>query len=299
MVTSKKHSATLDALLPILFLGSAAAIQLTAASAFFRRAPDMTTILLAFLMTSGIYLLNRITDHEDKFNNLPRWQFFNGSYNRTYLWGFTSVLFIGSPVIFSLLLQQHRLALLFGMIAACGVIYSVKIIPSLSGKDLRLVSLKDIPILKNIIVCAIWAGSALLLAAVTNNISCFRPDVLTIFATFFICTLNSTVACDARDTEGDRMRDIRTLPVLIGPENTFRLLSVISAAGILGITTSGLTGMIGLPVVMFTSLCIIWAWLTTIPQYKGIIRVSKGKMEFLIDSHLILTPFGLGLFYFF
>lgn len=298
MVSNSKHSAAFDALLPILYLGSAAAIQLTAASAFFRCRPDLTTILLAFLMTSGIYLLNRITDREDKFNNLPRWQFFNGSSNRTFLWGFASAVFICSPVVSSLLLQQHKMALLFGVIAACGVFYSVKIIPMVSGRDLRLVSLKDIPILKNIIVCAIWGGSALLLAAVANDISGFRPDILTMIATFFICTLNSTIACDARDTEGDRMRDIRTLPVLIGPESTFRLLSVISAVGIFGIATFGLVGLIGLPVVMFTSLCIIWAWMSTIPQYKSVIKVSKSKMELLVDSHLVLAPIGLGLFYF-
>ncbi len=283
-----------NAIVPILFLGSAASIQIVATSLYFEKNSDLKLISFGFIITAGIYLLNRVLDKEDKFNNLPRWQFFNGSEIRTFFWVTSSVISLIAPIGYLVVVQKYDMALLFSLITAFGLVYSVKIIPSIFDHTIRWISLKDVPLLKNLIVCVIWAGSALMLVAVSNHIALTRSDVWVIFMTFFICNMNSTITSDARDIEGDKMRNIKTLPVLIGSANTGLFLMSVNIAGLAALTLLGIKQIIPPNLCIFSGLCILWAGISTIPQYTGFFKLPKTHMELLVDSHLLLAAIGMG-----
>lgn len=293
-----RNSVVFNAMLPIIYLGGAAAVQLLGAECYLKSKPDWIIVSLFFIVTAGIYLLNRIVDKEDKFNNLPRWLFFNGTTGRTYFWIALAGITLFGPVVVLVILQSFDSALLFATVAFIGVAYSVKILPFLTGKKIIWISLKDIPLLKTIVVSAIWAGASLLLAAITTNNNFFRYDILVVFATFFVSTFCSTVTSDVKDIEGDRIRKVYTLPVLFGPDVTFRLLSIVSMSSIIIISLLGFQKVISFQLTLFSCFCMGWAGLTMIPQYFKVLPISKTSIELLVDSHLMLSPIGLALFYF-
>jgi 4-hydroxybenzoate polyprenyltransferase len=265
--------------------------------AYLKNKPDLVVAGLFFLITSGIYLLNRVIDKEDKLNNFERWQFFNGTRARTFFWITISAISLIGPILTLLALQHYRAAVLFIGISLFGTMYSIKMIP-LFYKGIRWISLKDIPLIKTIVVASTWAGSALMLATTISGISFFRIDILAIFATCFICTLNSTITADARDTQGDRQRKIYTIPVLIGSRATFILLTVINGLGVVCAALLAMIGILPLQLVIYVGVCIVWTGLCIVPQYTRLFPLSKTSLELLVDSHVMICAIGLGIFYF-
>jgi 4-hydroxybenzoate polyprenyltransferase len=189
--------------------------------------------------------------------------------------------------------KKYNTAFLFALIAIVGFIYTIKMIPLFYKQSIRWISLKDIPIGKNIIVCIIWAGSALAIAATFIDIRSSQIELILLFATFFIGNCNSTITSDARDVIGDKMRDISTLPGMIGLKNTFVILTIINISGISSILFLTMQGIVPIKLATFSLAVILWAGLCTIPQYFWTDKLPKTINELLIDSHLLLSALGL------
>ena len=90
-------STAITATFPTFFLGLAASAQLIAFFVYFGLQPDWLVTGFFFVLTAGIYLLNRIFDKEDKFNNITRWRFFNLNRRRTFFWITISILTSFTP----------------------------------------------------------------------------------------------------------------------------------------------------------------------------------------------------------
>lgn len=286
------HTA-LTATFPTFFLGLAAALQLIAFCIYLGVQPDWTVATLFCILTAGTYLLNRVVDKEDKFNNILRWRFFNETPDKTAMWMTISILSLIIPSIALIAFKKSDTALQFAVISFISFTYTVKIIPSIKDKKICWVNLKEIPVLKNFVVCTLWSGSVIIIAASISGISVFRYDLLLLFITIFLSTCNNTIASDARDIPGDQLRNIKTVPVLIGVKNTILLLSVISS---LGVILTGLLfsfGLINSYLFFFALFIIPWSYLCALSQCVKWISLPKAAVELLMDSDLLLIPVGL------
>ncbi|NLE00221.1 MAG: UbiA family prenyltransferase [Fibrobacter sp.] len=276
---------------PTFFLGLAAAFQITALYVYHGHKPDWLLTTLCFVITTGTYLLNRIFDKEDKINNVSRWNFFNSSIKKSVSWIFLSIAALTVPVFLLMILKQYQIALLFGIISAIGLIYTVKILPFCRNGVIYWTNLKSIPIGKNIIVCTIWGGGAIAISSVFLNINPFRSDLLMLFIAFFTGSCNSNIGADARDIDGDTMCEIKTLSSLIGFKNTFYLLSGINTAGLLTVIILYNIGIGTYNLALCSSICIIWSELSIIPQFTFPQHMGKIATEILADSqHLLCAP---------
>ncbi|MBN1601667.1 MAG: UbiA family prenyltransferase [Chitinispirillaceae bacterium] len=276
---------------PTFFLGLAASFQITALYVYHGHKPDWLLTVLCFVITTGTYLLNRIFDKEDKINNVSRWKFFNSSSRKSVSWILLSFIALTGPVFLLMALKQFQLALLFGIISAIGLIYTVKILPYYKNGIVYWTNLKSIPVGKNIIVCTIWGGGAIAISSVFLNINPFRSDLLMLFIAFFTGSCNSNIGSDARDINGDTMCEIKTLSSLIGFKNTFYLLSGINLTGLITVLTLYNFGIGTYSLALCSSICIIWAELSIIPQFTIPQHLGKITSEILADSqHLLCAP---------
>lgn len=282
-----------NAILPILFLGSTASFQLTACYLYLNKKPNFMIVVLLFGITTGIYLLNRIVDNEDKFNNLSRWQFFNGTVTQRCFWISVSVFALLLPVLIPLYYKKTGIALIFLGISISGLFYSIKLVPFIQNRKLKWICLKEIPVIKTLVVCFIWGISALVLSVTDVNFSLLRNDILFILFILFISSLNSTVASDVRDVIGDRMRRIYTIPVMIGTKSTFMLLAITNLIAFALSAFLLLENIISLKLALFGIIIPLWAAISTMPQYFNYKKISKTTMELLIDSETLVCAIGL------
>jgi len=288
-----KRTVFVNAIYPILFLGTAAALQLGCSTLYLKNSLNFSLIILFFFVTTGIYLLNRVVDEEDKFNNLKRWQFFNGTTKRFCFWISTAAFLLVSPVIISLLMNKIEIALIFALICISGLLYSVRLLPWFFKNKIRWFSFKDIPIFKTLIVCILWSVSAFLIAVVDNQIPILRTDIMVILIIFFISSLNSTISSDVRDIEGDRIRNIYTIPVLIGPKTSLKLLMVIDIIGIASAAIMFIENVITFKMLIFCCSILMWAGLSILPQYFIPQKISKTALEIIVDSESVICAICL------
>lgn len=298
MNVKNEFNTIFKALFPTFFLGVAAAFQLYAINLYLHQQNSFLIIILFFLVTSGIYLINRVVDKEDKFNNINRWNFFNKSPLVANAWLFLSSIFIISPFLILLFLNSIKLSIIFLCIAILGLAYSIKIIPIPSLKSYNWISLKDIPILKNIIVCILWGGSALLVSVFSYTKSYLQVfDLIVILITFSITALSGSVGADSRDIEGDKIRGLITLPILLGEIKTCYLLELINVYGIVSIVCLLVAKTISPVIAFFGIFCICWAGITIFTQTMFTNRISRIIKELLVDSPVIMQAIGLFLIY--
>jgi 4-hydroxybenzoate polyprenyltransferase len=107
---------------------------------------------------------------------------------------------------------------------AVNAVYGTRLIPGLPR-------LKDIPVMKNFIVAFSWSLVTILIPAAFLPHSQYGPlSILTIavFYFMFMKTFIDTVLYDIRDETGDRINNVRTIPVLIGPKKTTAVLLILN-----------------------------------------------------------------------
>jgi 4-hydroxybenzoate polyprenyltransferase len=267
-------------------------------TAYLNKRLDWLVVALSFSVTAGTYLLNRVVDAEDKINNSARWEFFNGSKPRSWFWLGTAIMLLGGPSIAALLREPRSVALAFMILGLVGTVYSLRVFPTVASKRLRWISLKDIPVVKSLVVCATWAGGGLSLTVAVNQLSFMRFDICVLFLAFFVGTMNSTITADARDMRGDHERGLLTIPILLGIKGTFWLLTIVNAGTIALIVWFGLRSGLSAGLAAAAALGVAWAGLTAIPQYLAPSRLSKTVMELLVDSHVIVGPAFVGALWF-
>lgn len=290
-----QRNVLINAVFPILFLGSAASLQLITSYLYLKSKPDFLLIILFFSLTSGIYLLNRVLDNEDKFNNLQRWRFFNETSERRNFWIIIALIALIVPVILPVMISKHSIALTLALISITGLFYSVKLLPSIHNRKILWLSIKDIPYAKPLVVCILWAGSALLIAAIDVKMHQLRADIIVIFSVMFISCLNSTLTSDVRDIDGDRLRKIYTIPALIGQNGTFLLLTSINIGAIITICVIYMLNVIDLKLLFFSISVIVWTSIAILPQYIKHQFLPKTVVELMVDSDAVISPISLAI----
>lgn len=180
--------------------------------------------IIMFLITFSVYNINRKTDEKEDFiNHIKRFEFTKKFGQFLFLISIVAYLFAliiaGTYGIINLIITL--IPLIFGSL------YSVPILSS----DYKYRRLKEIPVIKNVIVGIAWAIPP---AFLPTYIASRSPTSLTLIICLFFYSLafiNSTLF-DMRDVDGDRLAGVYTIPVIIGISKTILLLSIIN--GILG-----------------------------------------------------------------
>jgi len=231
--------------------------------------PNISICFSVFLLTFGIYSINKLTDiKEDAINRPDRVSFLKGRER------FILIISVLSLILSAILAYSNEpqvvLILLVPFIANC--VYSSQIHPSLPR-------LKDIPFVKNIVVGLSWAIVCTLMPAVTLDAIQFLPVASIVYLMVIKDFINSTL-CDLKDVNGDRESGVRTIPVVLGPQKTKKILLTLNCTL--------------LPLLLFTKgrfLFIISLLILT--EYIFIFSFSESScpsiLEFFIDGEWLLT----------
>lgn len=177
---------------------------------------SIPALVIAFLVVFSIYNLNNKTDTgEDSVNRHDR-SIFIERYGRSLFIG--AIVAIVIAVLFSAL--YNPLTLFITLLPfLLGILYSARWLPS----RFPYRRLKEVPLVKNVIVCFSWSFLPSLLPVFMKGSA---PDTRTaiVFLLFFSwCSMASTLP-DIRDRLGDAQAGVRTIPVILGDQKTINLL---------------------------------------------------------------------------
>lgn len=239
--------------------------------------PNYYICFSVFLMTFGIYSINKLTDiQEDSINRPERIAFLKGREKQILIISIIALLL--SALLAYCNERRALLILMIPFIANC--VYSSKIHPGLPR-------LKDIPFIKNIVVGLSWALVCTLMPAVTSEDFLFLPVAAVAYLMLIKDFINSTL-CDLKDTRGDRENGVRTIPVILGPRKTRRLLFALNSS------------LLPLLFLAKSSILIMISLLISI-EYVFILSFGESSrptlLEFFVDGEWLLTyllMMGLG-----
>jgi 4-hydroxybenzoate polyprenyltransferase len=203
-----------------LFLGSAA-VGMAYTSCFIQGISWSNHIAaVMFLIVFSVYNLNRKTDEaEDALNHERRFRI-TKKYERHFF-----IAALGAYLIALTIAAFHSIT------AVCvvtiplvsGIFYSVPILPKWCGYH----RLKEIPVMKNLVVSVSWA-LAFSLVPVYLGASAPGASSMVVFLFIFCWTFVASVLPDIRDRSGDFATGVATIPVLLGVARSRGILTIIN-----------------------------------------------------------------------
>ncbi len=199
-----------------------------------------------------------------------------------------------SSAIISLLLAL-ALSLLTGLapflllllISLLGALYNTRILP----QNWSFKRLKDIPGSKNVSMAAAWGIVIAVVPQIGVSLSVTTGTISAFFFTFAVVFVRSAMH-DVTDIQSDRLIGRETIPVLIGEENTRKLLKgilVIMAAVLVVAHPAGWTSSLSLALLP----CVFYAWIC-FRFCDRKIRLSVAVLEGILETNYIIA--GLGAF---
>jgi len=210
-----------------LFLGTAAA-GMAYTSCFIQGIPCTSHIaVVMFLIVFSVYNLNRKTDEaEDALNHERRFRITKKFEHHLF------IAALGAYLIALAIAASHSLAA-FCVVTiplVSGIFYSVPVLPKWCGYR----RLKEIPVMKNLVVSAAWA-LAFSLVPVYLGTSAPGAGSLIVLLFIFCWTFVGSVLPDIRDRVGDSATGVATIPVLVGVARSRYILTFmnISAGAII------------------------------------------------------------------
>jgi 4-hydroxybenzoate polyprenyltransferase len=201
----------------IFAFGSAGVILSTALIGAFR--PDYVFLALIYFIYYLIYLYDHSSGAElDAVTNPVR-----AAYLKSKAQQEKSVFAASALIIAAILLYKHDafVALSSVLTLVLGVMY---------GKYFKGITMKVVAF-KNYFVAAFW-GIIVVYAAICHGVAI--SSAIWLFALFvFLRMLSIQAFFDIRDTEGDKMKKLRTFPVAYGRDNTVKIIYFLSLSSIL------------------------------------------------------------------
>ncbi|MFY9799787.1 MAG: UbiA family prenyltransferase [Methanoregula sp.] len=203
--------------------------------------------MVMFMVVFSVYNLNRRTDEaEDALNHEHRFRI-TKKFERQF---FIAAL---SAYLIALSIAAFHSIVAFCVVSIpliSGIFYSVPVLPKWCGYR----RLKEIPVMKNLVVSTSWALAFSLVPVYLSN-STPGPASMIVFLFIFCWTFVASVLPDIRDRSGDSATGVATIPVLVGVERSRIILTVINISAGVIILVMGIT-VIPVPAIaiMITSL---------------------------------------------
>jgi 4-hydroxybenzoate polyprenyltransferase len=214
-----------------IFLGSAAT-GMAYTSCFIQGIAWTSQIaVVMFLIVFSVYNLNRKTDEaEDALNHERRFRI-TKKFERHFF-----IAALGAYLAALIISAFH------GVTAVCvvmiplisGIFYSVPVLPKLCGYK----RLKEIPVMKNLVVSTSWALAFSLVPVYLGNSAPGTASMI-VFLFIFCWTFVASVLPDIRDRSGDSATGVATIPVLVGVARSRSILTTINISAGAVILTLG------------------------------------------------------------
>jgi 4-hydroxybenzoate polyprenyltransferase len=238
---------------------------------------DPTAAAIAVLVTFSIYNLNRKTDEsEDAINHAERYAF-TKKYGKFLF--YSAIAAYGVALLLSII-QGFDSLLITAIPLIGGVVYSIPLLPTRTG----FIRLKEIPVMKSLIVAIAWAVPPALLPICHAGLHAdLSTAVVGIF--YFSLVFINTVVFDMRDVEGDTASGVRTIPVILGMRTTKIVLTVLNVCFGAAIVYGGLAFM-GLPVTLMLIASVVYAQWYILSFHR--LCTEKILCELLADGQFIL-----------
>jgi len=174
--------------------------------------------IAVFLMAFSLYSINKITDIKEDAINIPeRLSFIKGRGELILAYSISAYMLC----IIMTFLDSPSSALLCFIPLVANALYGSRLLPGLPR-------LKDIPVMKNVVVAVSWAITLTFLPAA--HIMYERSTIALVFFFMLIKAFVNTVLYDLRDVKGDKENKIKTLPVILGTERTVLMLLAFNSA---------------------------------------------------------------------
>ena len=222
-----------------------------------------------------IYTLNRFTDIAEDSINLPEREKFSRRYGK-FIFTFALILYAVSLVMVTL---NSTIA---GFIAAVPIIIAVLY---------SFIRLKNIFLIKNILICTGSICSILIVGAYYND---FSINLILLMGIIFISVFINTIIFDIKDVRGDKLCNIRTFPVKYGLMKTkyfcFLLLIPLFLITFYSITRD----------LRFTILLPFLGYITSYTYFlKDPEQLPVGYFGLYVDGEYIFLLFIIAIFYLF
>jgi 4-hydroxybenzoate polyprenyltransferase len=198
-----------------LFIGAVGFFKASIIYIMLGSTPDVRICIAVFLHVFGIYSLDRLTDSKEDAINIPeRGDFIKGRRKIIFAASIASCLL---SALIVLLIKPWALPIMLMPVAA-NAAYGSRIS--------HLPRLKDIPVMKNLLVALTWAFG---ITALTAWGETDAYGIAFIFYFLLAKSFINTVLYDIRDLEGDRRSGVRTIPVLVGQKWTAVILLALNS----------------------------------------------------------------------
>ena len=276
-----------EPLIILLFLAFVSASGLVSAAVFMGNPIDWVLVFSFACITFAIYCVNRYTDREDAINKKDHSSFFLKF--EIILWISVILLVFSS----ALLLLSKKLTWYHVFITVVGLAYSVKIVPCVKDDQFLWTRLKDICIVKSVVVALIWGTSFFLINwCVYPEYVKHTLNLFMLMGNFSVATFTATVFTDIRDTEGDRIANVPTIPARFGITNTFKYAIVLPSL-IFGLLSLILTyyHLLSIPMLCFFLINLCYPVVYVKIYYSG--KCPLGLVEPLVDTCFVIFSLGL------
>jgi len=180
--------------------------------------PNLVISFAVFLISFCVYSLDKVADVNNDRTNMPeRCGFLAGRRNMVIAYSFAA--YIGALAIVWMI-EPMAVPVVFIPFLA-NAFYGTKLISGVPR-------LKDIPVMKNLIVAIAWSLTTILIAGYQVLFSApFMVGMVVYF--MLIKTFIDTVLYDVRDVKGDREAGVKTMPVLLGEKKTIAALLLLNS----------------------------------------------------------------------
>jgi 4-hydroxybenzoate polyprenyltransferase len=222
--------ASIKPVLITLYLPFAGVLSVCSVVCYLHLKPEPVLMGVCIGLIFSIYILNCFSDSkEDSINDADKLAFFSKS-KLLFKIGIAAMAL--STIV---LITQGKLTQYHVVLMAVGIAYSYKLIPWYTGsRGIYFVRLKELPLVKNLVVSFFWGASVFIVPIMFSNTPVHvTVSLYALIGALCISTFNNTVFNDIRDVVGDTIANAHTLPTLLGIKKTVALIAVIDCLWIL------------------------------------------------------------------
>jgi 4-hydroxybenzoate polyprenyltransferase len=269
---------------PVGLIAFAQGLQVFGVFLLLKAPVDFILVSTMMILTFSIYFLNRFTDNEDSYNCPEQKTFFQ---RRTSLIIIPVVLMGLSFLILSL---SGRLVEWHLVLVICGIFYSVSFIPVLKNQSIRLIRLKDIFFVKNVLVCLLWGITPFALA-ISRGHAVLPPhnDFIAIIIASCLSALINTTSSDIPDALGDKRSGVLTPANCFGRKGTAVFLGSLAALGCLIVGINFGLGNIGRMATYLFFAIVLCSGIFAAPLYVNSFKLPRSVSVPLNDTQAIFN----------
>jgi 4-hydroxybenzoate polyprenyltransferase len=279
----RSSAAKLAPLFYILYLAGCGGVIVLAVQAFVGLDVIVWPLLPASSITLAIYLLNRHSDQiEDRINDRGGQDYF---IQRPVLLYCALALL---ALTYGLLWQAGELVPHYLILLLVGVAYSCRLLPWwLPSRGLIMFRIKDLPVLKNLVVALLWGSSAFVLPLAAHDYDPWSdPRLVIIMCAISLSTWSNTFFNDVLDRRGDALAGNRTLAVRLGVVGSLRTLAWVNALWAIMAFALFRLGVVNGAVLLFLALLIAVPLLAVAALRSG--RLAESTLRYLSEIDLLI-----------